>query len=323
MEIKENKYLIFDNAQKINIKTFAKYCVNYFHRFFYSIVYKFVKPKKIENEYKYNVSICAIFKDEADYLKEWIEFHKIVGVEHFYLYNNNSSDNYLEVLKPYMDCGLVTLIDWPIKQGQMQAYQHWADNYKSESKWVGFIDIDEFVVPNQTNSIYGFLKQFDYSRPVVIMYWRYFGSSGIKNRDIKNLVTEDFKSAWYKYADIGKYFFNTKYDYVQDYKMNKKMHSMWGCLNGIMFPPVNVFNKICTCNINPVTSDIMPIQINHYLLKSYDEYVNRKAKRGGGVNPVGIHDMEYFNYHDSFSTGEDTNINKYMDQLKEKMKNED
>ncbi len=36
------------------------------------------------------MSLCAIFKDEADYLREWIEFHRIVGVEHFYLYNNSN-----------------------------------------------------------------------------------------------------------------------------------------------------------------------------------------------------------------------------------------
>jgi len=29
----------------------------------------------------YTLAIAAIFKDEAPYLKEWIEYHKLVGVE--------------------------------------------------------------------------------------------------------------------------------------------------------------------------------------------------------------------------------------------------
>ncbi len=62
---------------------------------------------------KYYLSICAIFKNEAAYLGEWIEFHRLAGVEHFYLYNNLSDDNYFSVLKYYIDKGTVTLRDWP------------------------------------------------------------------------------------------------------------------------------------------------------------------------------------------------------------------
>ena len=40
-------------------------------------------------EKKHKVSICAIFKDEEEFLKEWLEFHLLVGIEHFYMYNNN------------------------------------------------------------------------------------------------------------------------------------------------------------------------------------------------------------------------------------------
>ena len=34
------------------------------------------------------LAICAIYRDEAPYLREWIEFHRLVGVEHFFLYDN-------------------------------------------------------------------------------------------------------------------------------------------------------------------------------------------------------------------------------------------
>ena len=61
----------------------------------------------------YNLVICAIFKNEARYLKEWVEYHRMVGVEHFYLYNNDSTDNYKEELKYYLDNNIVTLTDVP------------------------------------------------------------------------------------------------------------------------------------------------------------------------------------------------------------------
>ena len=43
----------------------------------------------------YYLSILAIFKNEAMNLKEWIEHYILNGVEHFYLINNGSTDNFL------------------------------------------------------------------------------------------------------------------------------------------------------------------------------------------------------------------------------------
>src|SRR6185312_2800453 len=34
------------------------------------------------------LAACAIYRDEAEYLAEWLEFHRLVGFERFYLYNN-------------------------------------------------------------------------------------------------------------------------------------------------------------------------------------------------------------------------------------------
>ncbi len=64
---------------------------------------------------KHYVSICAIFRDEAPFLEEWIEYHRMIGVEHFYLYNHLSADHYYEVLRPYIQEGIVELKDWPIE----------------------------------------------------------------------------------------------------------------------------------------------------------------------------------------------------------------
>lgn len=116
---------------------------------------------------KYNLSICALFKNEALYLKEWIEYHRVVGVDHFYLYNNGSSDRFLNVLKPYIKEGVVTLISWPDHVAhqneenvfmwslstQISAYEN-AVKVKAghETKWLVFLDVDEFLVfPNDKN----------------------------------------------------------------------------------------------------------------------------------------------------------------------------
>ena len=313
--IYEDKYFIYDRPAKVNLKFIIKRIAYFFYNIYYKILLSVLKPQNNCVDKKFNVSICAIFKDEANYLKEWIEFHKIVGVEHFYLYNNNSSDNYKEILKPYIEKKLVTLIDWPKPQSQMEAYKDCVDNFAKETKWFGFIDLDEFVVPNDYEDIYSFLKNFEKNRPVVIVYWKQFGSSGIINRDINRLVTEDFTVAWRKYVNIGKYFFNTKYNYLSNYKRNEYMHAMWAEFKSFALPPVNCFDKIYLFGVNRATSVEPPIQINHYLLKSFSEYVEKKSKRGGGIH-VDMHNLDYFWNHEKKSQAVDYHLNKYLVKLK-------
>ena len=40
------------------------------------------------------LAICAIFREEAPFLDEWITFHVGVGAGHFYLYDNFSTDSF-------------------------------------------------------------------------------------------------------------------------------------------------------------------------------------------------------------------------------------
>ena len=319
MLIIEDKYLLLDRPA-IKWEYYVKKYLYALISVLYKVKLYVFRPKNTADMKKYKVSVCAIFRDEGTILKEWIEYHKIVGVEHFYLYNNFSEDNYLDILQPYIDDGVVTLTDWPHNQAQMAAYQDCVDRFKNETKWIGFIDLDEFVVPNkQYNTIYDFLNQFDSNRPMVIFYWRYFGSSGKVDRDRTKLITEDFTSCWYKYANIGKFFYNTDYDYNPSEKYTTGfMHYRWGAYKGKNLPPINVFDKCVLRNVHIVPTGEMPIQINHYLLKSYNEYKEKKAKRGGGVHKIqqGFHDDEYFFRHDSLCQSADYHIFKYLIKLK-------
>ncbi len=52
---------------------------------FYWMLLSCARVKTNSGGGKYYFSICAIFKDESLSIKEWIEYHKLIGVEHFYL----------------------------------------------------------------------------------------------------------------------------------------------------------------------------------------------------------------------------------------------
>lgn len=283
----------------------------------YKILYLFLKPKGA-TEKKYRVSLCAIFKNEEPYLKEWIEFHRLVGIDHFYLYNNFSTDHYYEVLKPYIDDGVAELIEWPYEQGQLSAYEDCIERCKEETAWIGFIDLDEFIVPNACDSIVDFLKKFE-NKPVVLFYWKMFGSSGLYHRDKNNLVIEDFILSWKDYARVGKIMFNTKFEFIKSKdKQAAFFHFMWAKYNGIKLPPVNVFNSVCIKNYCHIKKEF-PVQINHYYTKSYKEYLD-KISRGDAFYADSLHKMEAFFNCEKKAVYADYHAYKYLNQMKLRMR---
>lgn len=58
-----------------------------------------------------NVSICAVPTHEELYLPEWITWHRLVGVERFYLFDNSPSRGMRRLLKPWIDEGSVVLYE--------------------------------------------------------------------------------------------------------------------------------------------------------------------------------------------------------------------
>jgi len=140
---------------------------------------------------RYYLAICAIFKDEARFLDEWIEFHVGVGVEHFYLYDNASSDDFREVLRPWIERGVVTLTDWPFEGGQLTAYAHCLPSAKAETRWLALMDIDEFLFSPRDPDLRRVLRACE-AQPVIYVYWQVFGSSGHVTRPANPSVIESY-----------------------------------------------------------------------------------------------------------------------------------
>ena len=101
------------------------------------------------------LSVCAIVKNENRYLPEWIRYHKAAGVEHFYLFDNDSESPLRDDpgVKPFVDGGIVTLTEVHGSLLQLPLYDHVAKNFAGMSKWVMIIDADEFLVPVRQNDL--------------------------------------------------------------------------------------------------------------------------------------------------------------------------
>lgn len=149
--------------------------------------------------YTWNLGAAMIFRDDGPYLKEWIEYHRLIGVEHFYLYNHLSQDNCKEILQPYIETGVVELIEWPYEfsdlgewtEVQLTAYEEAIKRAKGEVKWLAIIDSDEFLLPVHSDDLRQFLKTFE-NKTIgsVSAKWCMFGTSYVKKIPEDQLMIE-------------------------------------------------------------------------------------------------------------------------------------
>jgi len=266
-------------------------------------------------EKKFEVSICLIFKNEANYLKEWICYHHLLGVDHFYLYNNNSNDNYIEVLQPYVDDGIITLIQWSQLYAQKAAYQHCYNTFKDETKWLGFIDADEYVNLRVDNSIKTFLTK--YKRfPGVYLNWKMFGTSGvIAPPSGCYSVIETYVLSWENLLDHGKTFINTSYRIHEILNAHYSISRLWK----LPIYPVGV-NRYPSIGFTTFPIGNLTIAyINHYWSKSYSEYIYKDFEKGdvSNIDNIALKRTEgRFKYHELHNVVTDYSIQRWLVFLK-------
>lgn len=144
-------------------------------------LYKKKIPSKIQeqlsipSQYPYYLSVLAIFKNEGMNIKLWIDHYLWMGVDHFFLIDNNSNDNSQEILKSYVEKGIVSVFFMPEKWKQKEHYQHVYKNHiKKNSKWVIVADLDEFWYVWQSTIRKELIHYEKYD--VLLSNWRWFGS---------------------------------------------------------------------------------------------------------------------------------------------------
>jgi hypothetical protein len=116
------------------------------------------------------------YRDEAPYLREWIEFHRLVGVECFFLYDTGSTDDHEEVLGPYVDLGIVTVEEWHGEGRQNEAIDHCVAAHP-DVHWIAFVDADEFLFSPRGRPLPDVLRAYE-DFPGVGVNLAQFGTSG-------------------------------------------------------------------------------------------------------------------------------------------------
>ena len=147
-------------------------------------------------------AVCAIQRSSASFIQQWIAHYLIHGASHIVLYDNSSPGSadkqYLEqVTLPFIRAGYVSMHDWVPEDGslhQLDAYNDCLHRYRHRFQWIGFFDIDEYVILNAPpdNCIPSYLKGLN-GYPALAIQWRIMTSRGVFVHDHDKLLLEQYK----------------------------------------------------------------------------------------------------------------------------------
>lgn len=237
-----------------------------------------------DNEKYHRLAAVLIAKDEDIAIEEWLEYHLLKGIQHFYIYDNGSAPSFKKILKPYIDEGLVTYHWFPGEVKQLPAYNHAINHYKYDNEYMAFIDTDEFIVTMDDRNIYDVVTdiiaeyengKYKISGHVggVAINWRNYGTSWFEGPSDELLIeshtlrAEDNFSEHVHIKTICNPRVVEGYNYTPHNCVYRQGYYTIS-ENGSYIP--NAFFYDGRCN---------KIRINHYYMKSRSEYIE-KVKRG-------------------------------------------
>ena len=291
--------------------------------------YKYMRKAKLSDidilptNSSYYLGLVAIFLGEDDYLIEWIEFHRMMGVDHFILHDNGLEKSSQVLLKPYIDKGIVTHISFPdipgLRDGrhadtlsiQQIAYADCIIRFKHHFTYLLQLDIDEFLFPKSHNSISDVLDQYDESRLARIeINWTNFGDSGhlmkptglvIQNfiRSGGNVVPQTIKSISNIRYLSKKLVYTNVHRFSHRFKLKEVLTKLiWG------YPQI-IKGK--------VANDLF--QLNHYCTKSKEEFLAKGQKTKKGMQKGMKTNEIYIKLNSQFNHVEDKTIFRFIPKL--------
>ena len=241
--------------------------------------------------YKYFLTCCSLMKNEGKYLREWLDHYISEGVEHFYIIDNGSTDDTIEILKSYNN---ITLFQdnrrYPHHQVAM--YNDHLLPIIKESKWTMIVDGDELMKGQNNKTVYSYLQTIPQHIFSIYVIWKMFigkGEKVEKMNDMKYrfnynyLHDTNIKLSNCNHKDLryfmmfGKTIFKT--ENITRVRVHKQL--VPGKMIDNFRVKLHIFpDTICeTCYyVNESSLAAADIVLNHYFIKTQREYEGRVKK---------------------------------------------
>ncbi|MBA8783668.1 MULTISPECIES: glycosyltransferase family 2 protein [Aeromonas] len=246
------------------------------------------------------ISIAAIFKNEKPFIIEWLAYHMVLGIKDFYIADNISSDGGSELLYFLDKAKLIKRVDYPTQDGvppQLGAYSKILSMLDAD-KWVAFIDADEFISPNDyedgLNKLTPLLN--DKANGAISLNWAVYGSSHSILPD-DGLVIERFVKRAADRHPVNRHYKSIVR--VSDVIRTGPTPHAFIIKSDKKFVMPNGEQQHNLDGISEVI-DWSAIRLNHYVIKSKSEFLNKKAARGRATtlkDSLG-RNLQFFKNHD-------------------------
>ncbi len=219
------------------------------------------------------LGMCCIAKDEDHFLKEWLAYHALLGVERFYVYDNCSRVPIREILGEYADSGRVTIRRVQGNRMQLPVYDDCLESFRSECRWIAFIDLDEFICPMRDDDLRVLLSEFEPYAGLAAT-WHLFGSSGHLKRP-EGLVLKNYTEAFEPQESFAVKCIVQPDKTVQALSPHHfRLKDGHYCVNEDHYP----FAPGSHFTFSPGRL----VRVNHYFLRSQQDY-EEKMRRGGAA----------------------------------------
>lgn len=248
---------------------------------------------------KRGIALIAICKNESEYILEWIAFHKAIGIDHIYIYDNGSTDSTVELIQSKFSDDFITIINFPGIKMQYPAYNDAINNYGSLYRYLAFIDCDEFIVPS-TKGV-NLVEQLDSLTKKdeliggVCLNWVVYGSSGFRKKP-DGLVLEN-------YMCHGDLLNGTGNQCIKTILMPEKVKYFKHAHYPVYKPgyyPVNI-NGIPVDGWRSIGTQNPSLRINHYFTKSLEEWIKRRSLGKADKDEYDKRSIDEFRQHDDNS----------------------
>jgi hypothetical protein len=272
------------------------------------------------DEFDCELAVVAIVKNEAPYIVEWIEYHKIIGVEKFYIYDNDSTDGLPEILRKYIESGEVVYHIWhELQIHQMKVYNTAIKKHRNESRWMAFIDIDEFIVPVKKETLpdvmINITNNLRQKLPAgIAISWLQFGYSGHYSKP-SGFVIENYTRRDSEIHVLVKSIVNPRTVLLfTNPHVATHLFGLWTINEkGIKLKKPIIQEKS--------DRSVNEIRINHYFTKSYEEYLQKCERNRAGFNrAINTYNLPEFD-SEFYSIEKDVIISRFIPALKSRINN--
>ncbi|KAG1358900.1 glycosyltransferase family 92 protein [Cocos nucifera] len=151
-----------------------------------------ILSRRSRRKKEHSMCLCTMVRNQARFLREWIVYHTRIGVERWFIYDNNSDDGIEQVIESMASSSNynVTCHSWPWIKTQEAGFAHCALRARDHCQWVGFIDVDEFLYLPTDVTLHDVLR--NYSRKPRVGELRTachsFGPSGRKTIPLEGVI---------------------------------------------------------------------------------------------------------------------------------------